>query len=218
MIIASHKEIIEAIKWSKKNSPVAHLVLSMNGKWGTEKDNPMNVVAAFARLWPETRSFLQTAAMMNYKDGGLLRPSEFDINYPQQKVKIQILRDFFDLLMVIAKYMDEVEDFSFMESFCRDMLKLFVWNTSTRDIFRGTILYSLDKQGKEEEAWSLFAEWKNEKTASFYSLAVLDRIDTVRAAAILDPYRSSENDTLKGYIKMLDRLRVARGEVEKCSD
>ncbi len=214
MINISRKDLLTVLKWSKANSPVIYLIFSMNGKWGGEKDNPANIVSTFAQLWPTTRAYLQTAALMNYKDGGRLRPSELDIDYPNPKIKSLILRDFFDLMMSIPKYMDEVEDFPFMEGFCRDMLQLFVWNSATRDVFRGTILYALDKQEKEEEAWDRFAEWKSEKTASLYSLAVLDRVDTIRAERILEPFReNAEDKALRGRIELLDRLKEARGEM-----
>ena len=87
MIVASRKDLNEAIKWSKKNSPVAFFVLSMNGKWGVPEENPENIVSAFKRLWPDTRTYLKTVATMNHKNGGRINPPEMDINYPQNRIK-----------------------------------------------------------------------------------------------------------------------------------
>ena len=57
MIVAARKDLNEALKWSKKNSPIAYFVLPINGKWGVPNENPENIVAAFKKLWPETRAF-----------------------------------------------------------------------------------------------------------------------------------------------------------------
>ena len=78
MISAARKDMLEALKWSKKNSPVAYLVLSMNGKQGTPQDHALNIVAAFNRLWLETKAYLKTVATMSYKGGGKIISSEMD--------------------------------------------------------------------------------------------------------------------------------------------
>lgn len=152
MIVASRKDLNEAIKWSKKNSPIAYFVLSMNGKWGVPNENPENIVAAFKKLWTETRAFLSKQATLSFADRGRIRPSQLQIAYPVQKIQTQILSDFFDITTKITEYLDDVEDYHFMESYCRDMIRLFVWNTNTLDIWRGTLVYAVDKQGKAEEA------------------------------------------------------------------
>ena len=121
MISVSRKDMLEALKWAKKFSPVAYLVLSMNGKWGTPKDNAMNIVAAFKRLWPETRAYLKTVATMSYKGGGRIIPADLDINYPQKRIKNEIHNDFFLLLKEMTRYMDEAEDYEAMVPYCRDM-------------------------------------------------------------------------------------------------
>ena len=50
MINISQKDLLTVLKWSKKRSPIIYLVLSMNGKWGTAKDNAQNIVSNFAPL------------------------------------------------------------------------------------------------------------------------------------------------------------------------
>ena len=83
MIALARKDLVEALKWSRRYSPVAYLVLSMNGKWGTRKDNALNIVESFKRLWPETRAYLKTLATISYKGGGRILASDLEINYPQ---------------------------------------------------------------------------------------------------------------------------------------
>ena len=123
----SRKDLNEAIKWSKKNSPVAYFVLSMNGKWGVPGENPDNIVSAFKRLWPDTCSYLKTASIMNYKDGGKIRFTEFDFNYPQPRIKLQIHNDFLLLIKNLPKYMEDAEEYGVLESFAREMLAIFHW-------------------------------------------------------------------------------------------
>lgn len=213
MINASRKDLTEAVKWSRKNSPVAYFVLSMNGKWGTPSDNALNIVAALARLWPGTRASLSTAAAMNYPDGGRLRPETMTINYPSERIRERIRSDFFELLFKAAKYMDEAEDYAFMESFARDMLALFVWDDNARGIWTGTLLYALDKEGRYDEAYGAYRALDNpgEQTAALYALSVLERCDTERAAAVLEPFRDSADETIRERIRLLDRLKAVKG-------
>ena len=114
MIAVARKDLLEALKWSRRYSPVAYLVLSMNGKWGTRKDNALNIVESFKRLWPETRAYLKTVATMSYKGGGRILASDLEINYPQKRFKNEIHNDFFLLLKEMSRYMDEAEDYEAM--------------------------------------------------------------------------------------------------------
>ena len=53
---------------------------------------------------------------------------------------------------------------------------------------------------------------ESEKIAALYSLSLLQRCDTDRAAKVLEPYRNSEDETVRQRISLLDRLRAVRGE------
>lgn len=209
MISASRKDMLEALKWAKKFSPVAYLVLSMNGKWGTQKDNAMNIVAAFKRLWPETRAYLKTVATMSYKGGGRIIPADLDINYPQKRIKNEIHNDFFLLLKEMTRYMDEAEDYEAMVPYCQDMLSLFVWSPSNCDIWNGSIAYALDKMERYEEAHRFYTSLKDkgELAASMYSLALLERCDVNRAEEILELYRGSEEKDVTDRLRLLERLK-----------
>jgi len=213
MISASRKDMLEALKWSKKYSPVAYLVLSMNGKWGASKDNALNIVTAFKRLWPETRAYLKTVATMSYKGGGRIIAADLEINYPQNRIKNEIHNDFFLLLKEMSRYMDEAEDYESMIPYCRDMLSLFVWSSDNRDIWNGSIAYALDKMERYEEAHQFYTALKDkgELAASMYALSLLGRCDVDRAAEILEPYRGSEEKAVTDRIRLLDRLRVVKG-------
>jgi len=206
-----------ALKWSKKNSPVAFFVLSMNGKWGVPGENPMNIVSAFKRLWPELRTYLKTAATMNYADGGRLRTNELEINFPQNQFKTQINNDFFLLLKDMSKYLDEAEDYETMETYCRDMLSLFVWSEENRDIWKGSIVYSMDKQERYEEAYQFYNSLpeKGVLVASMYALSVLARCDVERAEEILDPYRDSTDPAISDRIQLLNRLKAIKSSLTK---
>ena len=212
MISAARKDMLEALKWSKKNSPVAYLVLSMNGKWGTPKDNALNIVAAFNRLWPETKAYLKTVATMSYKGGGKIISSEFEINYPQNRIKDEIHNDFFLLIKEMSKYMDEAEDYEAMAAYCRDMLDLFVWNSSNRDIWNGSIAYALDKLERFDEACQFYNGLieKGELVASMYALSVLERCDVNKASEILEPYRGSDDKVITDRIMLLDQLKAVK--------
>jgi len=209
MISASRKDMLEALKWAKKFSPVAYLVLSMNGKWGTPKDNAMNIVAAFKRLWPETRAYLKTVATMSYKGGGRIIPADLDINYPQKRIKNEIHNDFFLLLKEMTRYMDEAEDYEAMVPYCQDMLSLFVWSPSNCDIWNGSIAYALDKMERYEEAYQFYTALKDkgELAASMYSLALLERCNVNRAEEILEPYRGSKEKEVTDRLRLLEQLK-----------
>lgn len=212
MISASRKDMLEALKWSKKYSPVAYLVLSMNGKWGTSKDNALNIVTAFKRLWPETRAYLKTVATMSYKGGGRIIAADLDINYPQNRVKNEIHNDFFLLLKEMSRYMDEAEDYEAMVPYCRDMLSLFAWSSDNRDVWNGSIAYALDKMERYEEAYQFYASLKDkgELTASMYALSLLERCDVNRAEEVLEPYRGSKEKAVTDRLSLLDRLKVIK--------
>lgn len=209
MIFASRKDMLEALKWAKKFSPAAYFVLSMNGKWGTPKDNAMNIVAAFKRLWPETRAYLKTVATMSYKGGGRIIPVDLDINYPQKRIKNEIHNDFFLLLKEMTRYMDEAEDYEAMVPYCQDMLSLFVWSPSNCDIWNGSIAYALDKMERYEEAYQFYTALKDkgELAASMYSLALLERCDVDRAEEILEPYRGSKEKEVTDRLRLLEQLK-----------
>jgi hypothetical protein len=204
--------MLEALKWSKKYSPVAYLVLSMNGKWGTSKDNALNIVTAFKRLWPETRAYLKIVATMSYKGGGRIIAADLDINYPQNRVKNEIHNDFFLLLKEMSRYMDEAEDYEAMVPYCRDMLSLFAWSSDNRDVWNGSIAYALDKMERYEEAYQFYASLKDkgELTASMYALSLLERCDVNRAEEVLEPYRESKEKAVTDRLSLLDRLKVIK--------
>lgn len=208
----SRKDLNEAIKWSKKNSPIAYLVLSMNGKWGVPGENPVNIVAAFKRLWPETRSYLKTMATMNYSAGGKIDAAKLDINYPLNRVKPQIRNDFLLMLKNMSKYMDEAEDYEAMESYCRDMIDIFVWVDDNRDIWNGSIAYALDKQGRYEDAYQFYTSIreKGPLVASMYALSLLERIELERAEEVLEPYRRNTDKVVSDRIMLLDRLKKVK--------
>jgi len=213
MIALARKDLLEALEWSRKYSPVAYLVLSMNGKWGTRKDNVLNIVEAFKRLWPETRAYLKTVATMSYKGGGRIITADLDINYPQNRIKNEIHNDFFLLLKEMSRYMDEAEDYEAMVPYCQDMLSLFAWSSDNRDIWNGYIAYALDKMERYEEAYQFYASLKDkgELAASMYALSLLERCEVNAAAGILEPYRRSKNEAVMDRLRLLDRLKTIKG-------
>ena len=210
----SRKDLNEALKWSKKNSPIAYFVLSMNGKWGVPGENPENIVAAFKRLWPETRAYLKTVSIMNFQSGGKIDAAKLDINYPQNRVKPQIRNDFLLLLKNMSKYMDEAEDYEAMESYCRDMLDLFVWSEENRNIWNGSVAYAIDKQERYEEAYRFYTSIseKGPLTASMYALSLLERVDLNKAVEVLEPYRGSTDKAISDRIMLLDKLKKVKGQ------
>ena len=212
MISASRKDMLEALKWTKKNSPVAYLVLSMNGKWGTSKDNAVNIVTAFKRLWPETRAYLKTVATMSYKGGGRIIAADLNINYPQNRIKNDIHNDFFLLLKEMSRYMDEAEDYEAMIPYCRDMLSLFLWSSDNQDIWNGSIAYALDKIERYEEAYQFYTSLKDkgELVASMYALSLLERCDVDRASEVLEPYRGSEEKAITDRLRLLEQLKIVK--------
>lgn len=211
MITLSRKEITEALKWSRKNSAIAHLVLSMNGKWGVAGQNVANVCAVFLRCWPAARAEITTQARMNPK--GRLQPAELTVNFPNSDMRFSIKREFFDILRNISRYFDEADDYGPLESFSRDMLSLFQWEDEVRETWLGNILYAMDKEDKTEEAYAYYMslEDKGAGTASMYALSLLDRCDTEKAGAVLEPFRESGDETIRERIVLLDRLKAVKG-------
>lgn len=212
MITASRKDLNEAIKWSKKNSPVAYFVLSLNGKWGKTTDNTENIVSSFKRLWPETRDCLSRQGTLNYADKGRIRPSQLQVSYPVPRIQSQILSDFFDITSQITEHLDDIEDYPFMESYCQDMIRLFAWNENTMDIWRGTLVYAMDKQGKRNEASQLYNSYNpaGPKVATIYAQALLDRVSLEDADKVLEPFREHDDKELQGRIMLLDRLKMVK--------
>ncbi len=213
MIISSRKQRSEVLKWSKTYSPILFLVLSMDGKWCSSGENAENVSSHFKKLWPASRSFITMQARMNAK--GLIRLSQLTIPFPSREVHRrygrQILDDFITLLFGINKYFDGAEDFESMEAFSRDMLDLFLWDErENRDIWTGSILYAMDKQGLCDEAFRMYRDLseKGERMASVYAMSLLQRCDTEKASAVLEPFRGTETDeTLREKLDLLDRLK-----------
>ena len=216
MIISSRKQQNEVLKWSKTNSPILYLILSMDGKWGGKAENADNISRSFQKLWPAARAFIASQARMNAK--GLVRLSALSVPFPNQEVHRrfgrQIIDDFITLIFGINKFFDDAEDYAAMESFSRDILNLFEWDEPVnRDIWTGSMLYAVDRQERFDEAYRLYQslDEKGERTASIYAMSLLERCDTEKASLVLDPFRGRETDkALREKIELLDRLKTVK--------
>ncbi|MBR5365792.1 MAG: hypothetical protein IK132_06080 [Clostridia bacterium] len=193
MIIPSRKLQNEILKWSKTNSPILCLILSMDGKWGGTAENAENISRSFQKFWPAARYFIVTQARMNAK--GLVRMSALSIPFPSPEIHRrygrQIIDDFITLIFGINRFFDDAEEYAAMESFSRDMLNLFEWDEqANRDIWTGSMLYAIDRQERFDEAYRLYQSFdeKGEHTASIYSMSLLQRCDTERASLVLEPF------------------------------
>ena len=184
----------------------------MNGKWGVPNENPENVVSSFKRLWSNLRAYFSTQAIMNYADNGQIHPSKIDFNYPQPQIQSLIKRDFFELITVITKYLVDTEDYAFMEEYCRDMDGLFAWDTKASAIWKGTLLYAIDKQERYEEAYHLFQNYPRRKEiAAMYAQSLLDRVDLEKAEEVLNPFKDTSDIDVQARITMLERLKTVKG-------
>ena len=125
MIAISRKELNENLKWSKTNSPIVYLVLSMNGKWGTDHDNPENIVSAFEKLWPAVRAHLTVQTTMGTT--GKIPIDQVRITFPNARMVQKVVEDFVKLIYSVGAYYEAAEDYAGLESYNRDLLKLFAW-------------------------------------------------------------------------------------------
>lgn len=212
MIFHSRKEHNEVLKWSKYYSPIMFLVLSMDGKWGGGAENAENITSNFKRLWPAASSYIKMQARMNAK--GRIPISELTIPFPSreyhQRYGKRIIDDFLVLVFSMNRYLDDAEDYAFMESFCGEMLGLFHWeDRANEDIWTGSRLFAIDKQERFGEAIEQYRALgtKTERIGSIYAASLLDRCDADTAAEVLEPFRGSEDPAVREKISLLDQLK-----------
>ena len=210
MLTGSKKDLLEMQKWSKKNSPIAYLVLSMNGKWDCKNPNAENVIASFVKYWPDARAEL-------VRQG---RKSIANLDIPTQNGKPwQALHlNFVQLMLDMPQFLDQADEYELLESFSRDMRAMISWEEpQVEDTFTGAVIYALDKQERFDEAFEMFEALKKPVANSIvivYGRSLLDRCDTKRAEAVLEPYRGKSTDErILGQLTVLDNLKRLRGEV-----
>lgn len=203
MIRMSRKEQTEAIKWSSRRSPLACLVYSMNGKWGTGHDNDENVISNFIKLWKTAKGAVVIQGKKRLEDLSIFVP-------PSQREAL-VREELTALLTTMPSRMRRAERYEEMQLFCRDMSLLFIWDRKMLDFWQGCILAALDGQGKYEERDLLYdSSDRSEELASIYAECLIGQLDTERAAEVLSPFRDSQNPDIIKQFTVLEKLRAAR--------
>ena len=203
MIIISRKEQMAVIKWSTHRSPLACLVYSMNGRWGTSHDNDENITSNFLKLWKPAKGAIVIQGKKRLEDLSIFVP-------PTQKETIA-RTELIALLMTIPARLQRSERYEEMQSFCWDVSNLFIWDQKMQDTWQGYILTALDGQGKYEECDQLYEKAsRSEELASMYAECLLKRLAVDRASEVLEPYNASENPDIIKQRTILSRVRTAR--------
>ena len=203
MIILSRKEQIAAIKWSSHRSPIAFLVFSMNGKWGTGHDNDENIISNFLKHWKQTKGAIVIQGRKRLEDLSVFVPSTLK----ESSVKNELTT----LLMTMPSRLKRAKRYEELKDFCRDMSNLFIWDQKMQDTWQGYILTALDGQGKYEECDQLYEKAsRSEELASMYAECLLKRLAVDRASEVLEPYIASENPDIIKQRTILSRVRTAR--------
>ncbi|MBQ3707699.1 MAG: hypothetical protein II889_07290, partial [Clostridia bacterium] len=56
MLGLKSKEKRDLLKWSKQNNPLMFFVLSMDGLWDTDYEDPENISVHFLKYWPAVKN------------------------------------------------------------------------------------------------------------------------------------------------------------------
>ena len=190
----------ELLKWSKQNNPLMFFVLSMDGLWDTDYEDPENISVHFLKFWPAAKAEIIRL--------GFKTPDDFEIDYIDEDLAADMAVDLFNLINAMPYYFEEARRFAECEEYCREMLTIFDFNDDDIQDVWGHIGYDLDRQDRIEERDALFAE--HEMTAvmaAYYSMCFLERGDADRAEEILAPFKDSEDDLIEARLAWLDEVR-----------
>ena len=203
MIPMSRKDQLNAVKLSRSRNPVSCLVFSMNGKWGTARDNDENIVSNFLKYWKSAKG----AILLQ----GRKRPEELSVFVPPSMRESVVRGELISLLSTMPVRFERTGRFEDMERFCRDMSSLFLWDEAAQAVWQGYVIAALDGQEKYEECDRTYESCApSESLASMYAERLIQRLDTKRAGEILAPFRDSQNPDIVKQFSALSRLQAAR--------
>ncbi len=201
MLGLKSKEKRDLLKWSKQNNPLMYFVLSMDGLWDTDYEDPENISVHFLKYWPAVKNEIIRL--------GFKTPDDIRIDYfADEDLSVDMAVDLFNLLNTMPYYFEEARRFAECEAYCREMLTIFDFNDDDIQDVWGHIGYDLDRQGRTEERDALFA--KHEMTAvmaAYYSMCFLERRDADRAEEILAPFKDSDNNLIEARLAWLEEIR-----------
>ena len=203
MIPMSRKDQLNAVKWSQNRSPLSLLVFTMNGKWGTNRDNDENIVSNFLKYWKSARGAVLIQGKKRLEDLSIFVP-------PPLKESV-VRGELAALLMTMPARFEHVGRFADMERFCRDMGSLFLWDRKMEATWQGYVIAALDGAEQYEACDSLYDSCApSEELASMYAERLIKRLDTNRAAEVLAPFRDSDNPDIVKQLSVLERVQAAR--------
>ena len=203
MIPMSRKDQMNAVKWCQNRSPLSLLVISMNGKWGTARDNDENIVSNFLKYWKSARGAVLIQGRKRLEDLSIFVP-------PPLKESV-VRGELIALLMTMPARFERVGRYAEMESFCRDMNALFLWDRKMEATWQGFVIAALDGSEQFEACDALYESCApSEELASMYAERLIKRLDTDRAAEVLAPYRDSDNPDIVKQFSVLERVQAAR--------
>ena len=201
MLNLKTKEKRELLKWSKQNNPLMFLVLTMDGKWEAYESDAENISVHFLKCWPAAKEAL--------RQQNLKRLDEFSINYPDDEDLAEEMEECFLLITdIMPDTFEEAKRYEESESYCRELLDMFEWESFEAEEFWGHIGFCLDRQDRIEERDALFTSHEMTETmAQYYSLCFLERGDADRAEEIMSPYKDSKDDVTEARFTWIDDLR-----------
>ena len=189
MIKMSRKEQMAAIKWCSHSSPLAYLVFSLNGKWGTDHDNDENIIFNFLKLWKSAKGAIIIQGIKRLED-----------------ISVPVHADLITLLMTMPARLERAKRFMEMKDFCRDMSNLFIWTPQMQDTWKGYIITALDGMEEYDECDRFFKSCtSSEELASMYAGCLIKRLEIDKAGEVLAPYQGSTNPDVEKQISILTK-------------
>lgn len=203
MIKMSRKEQMAAIKWSSHSSPLAYLVFSLNGKWGTDHDNDENIIFNFLKLWKSAKGAIIIQGIKRFED--------ISVPVPASQKESLVHADLITLLMTMPARLERTKRFMEMKDFCWDMSNLFSWTSQMQDTWKGYIITALDGMEEYDECDRLFKSCtSSEELASMYAGCLIKRLEIDKAWEVLAPFQDSTNPDVEKQISILTKIRAAR--------
>ena len=98
------KEKRELLKWSKQNDPLIFFVVSMDGLWDTDCEDPENICVHFQKLWP--------VAKVEIIRQGFKTPDDFRIDYVDEDLSVDMAVDLFNLINAMPYYFEEARRYA----------------------------------------------------------------------------------------------------------
>ena len=203
MIKMSRKELMAAIMWNSHSSPLAYLVFSLNGKWGTDHDNDENIIFNFLKLWKSAKGAIIIQ--------GIRRLEDLSVFVPESQKESVVHADLITLLMTMPARLERSKRFMEMKDFCRDMSNLFIWTPQMQDTWKGYIISALYGMEEYDECDRFFKSCtSSEELASMYAECLIKRLEIDKAGEVLAPYQGSTNPDVVKQISILTKIRAAR--------